>query len=83
MSPADFRHIGGAVVADHGRVSLADARALALFYKREAGSKTCESSGECRRRARALESAVTAASAWRRAAGWTEPDLADRPPPFG
>jgi hypothetical protein len=28
-----------------------------------------------------LYSAVAAAAAWRRAAGWTEPELADRSPP--
>ena len=33
MTPANFRHIGGAVIADHGRVTpYATARALALFY---------------------------------------------------
>ena len=81
MSPANFRHIGGAVIADHGRVSLATARALALFYTREAGSQGPRVSDECRRRAQALEGAVAAASMWRRAAGWNDPDLADRPPP--
>jgi hypothetical protein len=82
MSPANFRHIGGAVIADHGRVTLAAARALAFFYTREAGSQTPGVSGECRRRAQALEGAVAAASTWRRAAGWSDPDLADRPPPL-
>jgi hypothetical protein len=77
MSPANFRHIGGAVIADHGRVTLAQARALALFYAWEAGSETRGASGECRRRAHALERAVAGASSWRRAAGWKDPDLAD------
>lgn len=81
MSPAYFRHIGGAVIADHGAINLAQARALTIFYKRESGSQTRLASAECRRRAAALERAVVAASDWRRAAGWAEPDLADRMPP--
>jgi len=82
MSPANFRHIGGAVIADHGRVTLAAARALAVFYTREAGSQMTGVSGECRRRAHALEVATAAAATWRRAAGWNDPDLADHRPPL-
>jgi hypothetical protein len=70
------------VIADHGCVSLAQARLLAVFYACEAGSETREPSGECLRRAHALESAVAAASSWRRAAGWRDPDLADNEPPL-
>ena len=81
MSPAYFSHIGGAVISDHGAVTLAEARALAVFYNLEAGSEIHEPSSECRRRANMLCSAVAAAAAWRRAAGWTEPELADRSPP--
>ncbi len=80
MSPAHYRHLGGAVLADHGCVTLAQARALALFYDQEAGTEPHGVSGECRRRARALETAITAACAWRRAAGWSDPDLADYSP---
>ena len=83
MTPAHYRHIGGAVVADHGHVTLAAARALALFYAGEAGFETPEVSSECRRRAHALAGAITAASTWRRAAGWNDPDLADHPRAFG
>ncbi len=81
MSPATFRHIGGAVLADHGRVTLSEARTLATFYAREARSQTPAVSDECRRRANALQAAAAAASTWRRAAGWHDPDRADRPPP--
>lgn len=70
------------MVADHGRVTLTVARALAFFYAREAGLETPEVSRECRRRAHALEGAVIAASTWRRAAGWNDPDLADHPHAF-
>ena len=78
MNPACFRHIGGAVVADHGAITLAEARALAVFYQREACSQTRGASDECWRRANALENAVADASAWRRAAGWINPELADQ-----
>jgi len=79
MRPANFRHIGGAIIADHGRVTLAAARASALFYAMEAGSETRAASGECQRRSHALKCAIDAASLWRRAAGWNDPDLADHP----
>ena len=69
MNRACFRHIGGAVIADHGPVTLAEARALATFYNQEAAEALRGASGECRRRANALESAIAAAWAWRRAAG--------------
>jgi hypothetical protein len=64
MNPANFRHIGGVVVADHGRISLAAARALARFYKSQAEAETSETSCECRRRAVALNDAIAAASTW-------------------
>ncbi len=65
-------------MADHGAVTLAQARALAFFYDQEAGAQLRGASGECRRRAHALETAIAAAWAWRRAAGWSDPDLADQ-----
>jgi hypothetical protein len=82
MNRAAFRHIGGVVIADHGPVPLKAARGLVHFYTSEADRETAAASGECRRRAHALESAVAAASAWRRAAGWRDPDRADRQPPL-
>ena len=82
MNRGHFRHIGGAVIADHGQVSLAQARALAHFYARQACSETGAAAGECRRRAQALERAVAAAGLWRRASGWREPDLADHAAPY-
>jgi hypothetical protein len=79
MSRAPFRAIGGAVVADHGVIALAEARALARFYAGEAralpgGSRAAE---VCAGRARALIEATDQAWLWRRAAGWTDPDAAD------
>lgn len=79
MTPANYRHIGGAVIADHGPITLAAARALTFFYRTEAGCAAPAVSSECRRRARTLERAITAAFTWRRAAGWNDPDRADYP----
>jgi hypothetical protein len=76
-----YRHIGGAVVGDHGAVSLARARALVRFYGREA--LHCRRHGQralakaCARRALALYVALSEAARWRRAAGWKEPEGAD------
>jgi hypothetical protein len=83
MNGAPFRAIGGAVVADHGPLSLAEARALARFYASEAGHwrdlDGRAASDACARRAGTLRDAVTAAEMWRRAAGWADPDAADDP----
>jgi hypothetical protein len=82
MNGAPYRHIGGMVMADHGPLSLAGARALVAFYRAEARySRALDdpaTSRGCAVRADVLSRAVTAAEAWRRAAGWTEPEAADR-----
>jgi hypothetical protein len=81
LSEAVFAHVGGAVVSDHGPITLAAARALAAFYAREA--RSCLQGGAelaarlCARRALALDQAATDAARWRRAAGWRDPDAAD------
>jgi hypothetical protein len=82
MTPPPFRAIGGAIVADHGTITLAAARALAVFYDREQarlrpGTRLAML---CARRARALAGAADDATLWRRAAGWTDPEAADRGP---
>jgi hypothetical protein len=81
MTPRPFRHIGGAIIADHGQITLTQARGLAKAYAREAAhlaelgrlpwSRTCAA------RAEALNNAIIAACAWRRAAGWRDPDMAE------
>ena len=81
MSNAPHRHIGGAVIADHGPIPLTAARDLVRFYTFEA--EVCAREGGvnaarlCARRALALHAAVEAATLWRRAAGWRDPDAAD------
>ena len=81
MNGAPFRHIGGMVTADHGPMPLATARGLADFYRSEAtywrGMADDMTSSACALRASGLETAILAAAAWRRAAGWTDPDTAD------
>jgi len=75
-----FRHIGGAVIADHGPIPLAAARDLARFYAIEAQAAAASSSGFadlCQTRATVLDAAVRDAARWRRAAGWRDPDEAD------
>jgi hypothetical protein len=82
VTAAPFGHIGGAVVGDHGPVGLRLARDLARFYGLEAIDR--QKAGErrialtCARRALALHQAAEAAVRWRRAAGWREPEGADR-----
>jgi hypothetical protein len=82
LSDAVFAHAGGAVIADHGPIPLAAARALAAFYAREA--RSCLAGGAelaarlCVRRALALDRAAHDAALWRRAAGWRDPDAADQ-----
>jgi hypothetical protein len=78
---APFRPIGGAVIADHGPIALVAARELARFYALEALHwRAHDGQGAfhaCARRAIVLRDAVAAAEAWRRAAGWRNPDAAD------
>ncbi|MGH6987210.1 MAG: hypothetical protein ACRED9_10285 [Caulobacteraceae bacterium] len=75
-----FSACGGAILSDVGALGLREARDLAHFYAREA-----EAAGaspwvrRCAERADALERAIAAASSWRRAAGWADPEAADRP----
>jgi len=81
MSGVPHRHIGGAIIADHGPLSLAAARDLSRFYTLEADVCVREGAAGmarlCTRRAQALRAAVEAATLWRRAAGWRAPDAAD------
>ena len=81
MSGAPFRHIGGAVIADHGPLSLAAAEASARFYSDEASAlrDACAHrlAGLCAEREDALRAAIDAARSWRRAAGWADPHDAD------
>lgn len=84
MNGAPFSHLGGAILADHGALSLAEARGLAMFYAREAcfnaKAGAAAAALTCADRAVALNAAVDAALAWRRAAGWRNPEDADLPP---
>lgn len=81
MKGAPFRSVGGAVIADHGPISLKTARRLARFYASEAlhwrGLDSQEAFEACERRAGALRKAVAETETWRRAAGWADPDAAD------
>jgi hypothetical protein len=82
LKSAPFRPIGGAVIADHGPIPLSAARELARFYASEAVHWRARGVGTafdaCARRATVLNEAVAAAERWRRAAGWADPDAADR-----
>lgn len=83
MKGAPFRAIGGSVIADHGPIALAEARALARFYASEAvlwrdlGRRA--TAVACARRAMVLIEAAAAVETWRRAAGWAHPEAADSP----
>jgi hypothetical protein len=79
---APFRHIGGAIIADHGPLSLRAALDLADFYRIEAARAAGrgEWTRACRCRAQALLAAVEEAAAWRRAGGWSDPFRADAAP---
>lgn len=83
MKAAPYRHAGGALVCDHGPLTLAGARALAAFYAHEADYWQAKSksamSRACARRAQTLTDAADDAVLWRRAAGWSNADLADEP----
>lgn len=78
MKDAPFAHIGGAVIADHGPVALAEAGDLVVFYAAEA-LRVADGRWAriCRRRAQALHDAAEEAALWRRAAGWADPRAAD------
>ena len=85
MNGAPFRHIGGMVVADHGALGLRAARGLASFYECEGHhwrSIGAVGAGQaCRVRSVALKTAIAQAEAWRRAAGWYDPNDADHQAP--
>ena len=70
-------HIGGAVIADYGPISLTAAVDLVSFYRLEACHQPPLAAAICRERAQALDCAVAAASRWRTAAGWLDPHAAD------
>ncbi|MGH6991967.1 MAG: hypothetical protein ACRED8_10590 [Caulobacteraceae bacterium] len=74
-----FSACGGAILSDAGALSLREARALAGFYAREAEAAGASAWVErCAGRAKALERAIAVASSWRKAAGWADPEAADR-----
>lgn len=80
MTDAPYRAMGGCVVTDHGVLALANARTLSGFYALEAVSS---GTGErwrrlAAQRSQALALAAEDAGRWRRAAGWTDPDVADQ-----
>jgi len=89
LNGARFGHVGGSVFADHGALSLTQARTLVVFYAREAEASMARGEAAaarlCARRALALHAAAEGAALWRRAAGWRDPEAADRsgpiPPP--
>ena len=79
MNEAPFRAVGGVVLADHGVIALAKARALARFYAREVAALPATSTAAriCILRRDALDRAAREVGLWRGAAGWAEPDAAD------
>jgi len=81
VNSAAFRHIGGAVIADHGRIGLVQTGELAAFYAIEAGAAAGAGAVHwaaiCAGRATVLAAASQAATRWRRAAGWADPRDAD------
>lgn len=81
MRGAPFRHIGGSVATDNGPIRIAAARRLAGFYRAEAavllGRGEIAAAQVCAQRAGALATAAEDAALWRRAAGWSDPELAD------
>ncbi len=80
MKDQPFRHIGGAIVADHGAVALTSARALSKLYQERAAAEIFlgRTDDQLKARARSLDGAIAQAVIWRRAAGWTDPEAADR-----
>ena len=82
MTLVPFRAVGGAIICDHGPLTLADARSLAEFYRREQAGlgPGTRLAVLCAERARALAGAVHEARLWRRAAGWADPEAADGRP---
>jgi hypothetical protein len=76
-----YRHVGGAVMGEHGPLTLARALDLLRIYGR--GAINCETAGArglaraYARRTLSLHNAISEARRWRRAAGWRDLDAAD------
>ena len=81
MKRASYRHIGGAVISDHGVIPLRRARDLIAFYASESSDRRdagdTRTAQVCADRALDLSKALEGAERWRRAAGWCVPDAAD------
>ncbi len=81
VTAARYVHVGGAILTDHGPIGLGQARHLVAFYEREASLTVAPHPSAwaqtCTTRAETLGAIACAAVAWRRAAGWTDPDQAD------
>lgn len=60
------RHLGGGLLSEAGPLTLSEGRALADLL---------------RERLIEVEAALVAAEAWRRAAGWRDPEQADQRAP--
>jgi hypothetical protein len=82
--PLPFGHCAGAILGDGGPLTLAAARALAVFYWREGQAQTLTGAPAwgrlCAARAACREGGTGAASAWRRAAGGQRREDADGAP---
>jgi len=74
--------MGGAIVTGYGAIGLAQAQRLAAFYAAEALHSRLDGAHAaarlCEERSADLRAAIAAATLWRRAAGWREPEAADR-----
>ena len=81
MTDPAYAHVGGAVVCDHGPLTLVEARAMSISYASEAehwfAAGAIKAGRACARRAMALAKAAADAALWRRAAGWRDPEAAD------
>ncbi len=80
MKDQPFRHIGGAIVANHGALALTSAQAMSKIYQQRAAAEISlgRTDDQLNARARSLDGAIAEAIIWRRAAGWTDPEAADR-----
>lgn len=81
MNAGAYHHIGGVLYRDQRRISLASARALLALWAADGSSaSSAGASPGCAARDQlptALRKAVASALAWRRAAGWDDPNQAD------
>jgi hypothetical protein len=81
MTAPLFWHSGGHVMCAEGPLDLPLARRLGGVCAEEAAKATCDDTPRAaafRAAGEALSAALTMAEAWRRAAGWDNPDAADR-----